>query len=213
MKLDKEIENLNHMIIQMGDLVESNLENALSLYENYEEEKAALINDDIVDLHERLVEETCMNILLKERPFAKDMRLVLGALKLVEDLERLGDHAEDVVIFSKRLKKEKIVQLPRMKVMMKETLLMVHQAILSYIQKDALLAEQTIKKDDVIDRLYEELLDEVKEKMDKNQVSSSFAIYTTLIIKYMERIADHASNIAEWVIYILYGYHKDRQIF
>ena len=213
MKLQKEIENLNQLVIKMADLAEENIKMAFSLLNNYQEEKALLINDDIVDLHERLVEEMCMSILLKERPFASDMRNVLGILKLVADIERLGDHAEDIQEFSYKLKDCESIHLEKFDEAVEFTMKMVHNAIHSFINKDLNLAQETINNDDVVDQLYDELINEIVVKNEKKLISSNFAIYTTLVVKYIERIADHACNIAEWVIYILLGYHKDKQIF
>ena len=106
MKIQEEIENLNKMLIKMADVVERNLLLAFALFHNYDEEIALQIDDDKVNDYERKIEEYSMNLMLKERFFAKDMRSVLGILKLVGDLERLGDHAEDINIFSKKLKNE-----------------------------------------------------------------------------------------------------------
>ena len=213
MKLEEEIENLNKMLIKMADVVETNLKLAISLYEGYSEEKVSLINDDLVDLHERLIEETSMSIMLRERPYARDMRNVIGILKLVEDLERLGDHAEDIVTFTNKLSSCSRYELKNLNLMIEKSMSMVHSSIDSFIKKDLLEATETIKKDDEVDALYDHLLEEIISLDEKHIVDSSFAIYTTLVVKYLERIADHASNIAEWVIYILNGYHKDKQIF
>lgn len=213
MKLEEEIENLNKMLIKMADVVETNLKLAISLYEGFSEEKVSLINDDLVDLHERLIEETCMSIMLRERPYARDMRSVIGILKLVEDLERLGDHAEDIVTFTNKLNLCPHYELKNLNLMIEKSMSMVSSSINSFIKKDLLEATETIKKDDEVDALYDSLLEEIISLDEKHIIDSSFAIYTTLVVKYLERIADHASNIAEWVIYILNGYHKDKQIF
>lgn len=213
MKIQEEIENLNKMLIKMADVVERNLLLAFALFHNYDEEIALQIDDDKVNDYERKIEEYSMNLMLKERFFAKDMRSVLGILKLVGDLERLGDHAEDINIFSKKLKNEKKYKIDDINKMIDLAMNMVHDSIESFIKKDISLAQQVIISDDLIDSLYDKLLDTIIKLKDDNQVSSSFAIYTTLVVKYIERIADHASNIAEWVIYILNGYYKDKQIF
>ena len=213
MKLQEELDNLNQMIIKMADVVENNLSLAFSQYKNYDEGIASQINDDIVDLHERLVEEVCMSILIKERFFAKDMRMVIGILKLVADLERLGDHAEDINTFSKKLINEEKHHFDDIDKAINIAMNMVHNSIDSFIKKDLSAAQQVILDDDLVDKLYEKLINEIITLAENQQVSSAFAIYTTLVVKYIERIADHASNIAEWVIYILSGYYKDKQIF
>lgn len=213
MKIQEEIENLNKILIKMADVVERNLLLAFALFHNYDEKIALQIDDDKVNDYERKIEEYSMNLMLKERFFAKDMRSVLGILKLVGDLERLGDHAEDINIFSKKLKNEKKYKIDDINKMIDLAMKMVHDSIESFIKKDISLAQQVIISDDLIDSLYDKLLETIIKLKDDNQVSSSFAIYTTLVVKYIERIADHASNIAEWVIYILNGYYKDKQIF
>ena len=213
MNLDKEIDNLKQITLKMSELVIDNLRTAMDIYYNYDEKKADLIDDDVVDAHERLVEKTCLNLMLKERPYASDLRVVTGILKLVEDLERLGDHAEDIRDFAKRLEGIDHHKIELLDEAYKEATNMVLNAIDSFIKDDVRQAEQVIKNDDVVDSLYEQCLAYIIEKEEKGQFTSAFTVYTTLVIKYIERIADHAVNVAEWVIYIANGYHKDRQIF
>lgn len=213
MYLEKEIENLYQLSLKMADLVEENLKKAIEIYYNYNEELASTINDDVVDMYERLIEELAIDIMLKERPYAKDLRSVTGILKLVSDLERMGDHAEDIIEFATKLKDEAKIKIPDLDIMVKKTMSMVHNSVLSFINKDELLAIKVIKADDEIDEIYEKILNEIIEESKKDSFSSSFAIYTTLVVKYIERIADHAVNVAEWVVYILRGYYKDKKIF
>ncbi len=212
MTMNNELDNLRSMILRMLDQVETNLKYAVELYYNYDEKKANLINDDIVDLHERLIEEMCLDIMIKERPFAKDLRTVSGILTLVEDLERLGDHAEDILEYAKKLKDLPHHDIPDMDLCFKESLNMVHNASLSFINNDTKLAEKVIKNDDLVDSLYKKLLSQMISLLNEKKCTPEFAIYTTIVIKYIERIADHAVNVAEWVIYILSGYYKDKQI-
>ena len=213
MKLDEEIEHLNQMIIRMSEQVMENLRLSIELYHEYDEEKANLINDDVVDLHERLIDEMCLNIMLKERPYASDLRRVTGILKLVTDLERLGDHAEDLATFAKRIAKVDHQDCETLNQMVEKTFVMVKNALTAYINQDTQLAESIIQEDDVIDNLYEIALEKIIKHLDNKEYANDFSIYTTLVVKYIERIADHAVNIAEWVIYIVSGYHKDKRIF
>lgn len=213
MKLELEIEHLNQMIIKMSEMVSENLKLAIELYHEYNKEKAAFINDDIVDLHERLIEEMCLNIMLKERPYAKDLRVVSGILKLVEDLERLGDHAEDLKNLAVKLVVIEHHKCPLLEEGFSLAIEMVHNAIGAFVNQDITLANSVIQKDDIMDSLYDKSINRIIEHLNNKEYSNTFAIYTTLVIKYIERIADHAVNIAEWTIYILSGYHKDKQIF
>ena len=213
MNIDKEINNLVNYTMKMGELVLDNLQLAMSTYYHYDEETANKINDDVVDANERLIEEMCLNLMLKERPFARDLRVVSGILKLVEDLERLGDHAEDIKAFAKKLKDYEYVSIKKLDEAYKESTKMVLDSISSLVNKDEKQAYEVIKNDDKVDALYEEALEEIIEGSKENKYPIEYSIYTTLITKYIERIADHAVNVAEWVIYILCGFHKDKQIF
>ena len=212
MKLEEEIDHLCQMMVKMSEQVIENLKNALDIYYNFDEKKLDLINDDIVDLHERLIEETCLNIMLRERPYARDLRMVSGILKCVEDVERLGDHAEDIRDFAVKLKNEAHHEIAELDQAIDVTIKMVNDSVQSFVNKDIKLANVVIKRDDIVDELYEQCLSTIIEN-DKKEFSSEFSVYTTLIVKYIERIADHAVNISEWVVYILSGYYKDKQIF
>lgn len=212
MKLEEEIDHLCQMMVKMSEQVIENLKNALDIYYNFDEKKLDLINDDIVDLHERLIEETCLNIMLRERPYARDLRMVSGILKCVEDVERLGDHAEDIRDFAVKLKNEAHHEIAELDQAIDVTIKMVNDSVQSFVNKDIKLANDVIKRDDIVDELYEQCLSTIIEN-DKKEFSSEFSVYTTLIVKYIERIADHAVNISEWVVYILSGYYKDKQIF
>ena len=213
MNIDKEINNLVNYTMKMGELVLDNLQLAMSTYYHYDEETANKINDDVVDANERLIEEMCLNLMLKERPFARDLRVVSGILKLVEDLERLGDHAEDIKAFAKKLKDYEYVSIKKLDEAYKESTKMVLDSISSLVNRDETQAYEVIKNDDKVDALYEEALEEIIEGSKENKYPIEYSIYTTLITKSIERIADHAVNVAEWVIYILRGFHKDKQIF
>jgi phosphate transport system protein len=213
MHLDKELENLNIMLLKMADVVQRNIMESFTLYKDKKFASGLTINDDIVDQYERLVEEICLNIILKERPYAKDLRKVTGILKMVADLERIGDHAEDIFEFNNKLQKYEKVKVQQIEDMVTTALSMVNDSILSFIKEDVNLAEEVIKRDDIIDKTYEDLISYLIEENKQGKISSAFAIYTSLVIKYIERIADHAVNIAEWVVYIINGFHKDRRIF
>ena len=213
MHLDKELENLNIMLLKMADVVQKNIMESFTLYKDKTDANSLTINDDIVDQYERLIEEICLNIILKERPYAKDLRKVSGILKMVADLERIGDHAEDIFEFNNKLKKYERVKVQQIEDMVTTALSMVNDSIMSFIKVDVELAKDVINRDDIVDKSYDELITYLIEENKQGKLSSAYAIYTTLVIKYVERIADHAVNIAEWVIYIISGFHKDKRIF
>ncbi len=213
MNLIRGIEYLDKSLIHMADLVITNLNYAFDAYLNYNEEIEYFVNDDIVDNLEIMIEGECMQLLLKERPYAGDLRRVSGILKLISDLERLGDHAEDVLEFALKLKNNEKHHNEEIDQMIKIALEMVKDAIDSYLKKDIELAKKVINRDDALDCLYANSIEELIILNEDDKCSTSFAIYTTLVVKYIERIADHAVNIAEWVIYIASGVHKDNKIF
>jgi phosphate transport system protein len=213
MLLDKELDELNLMLLKMADVVQKNIMDSFTYYQEQKNREAIPINDDIVDQYERLIEEISLNIILKDRPYAKDLRKVSGILKMVADLERIGDHAEDIMEFNIKLQKCEKVKIEAIDEMVTTATSMVTDSIMSFIKEDVDLAKSVIETDDIVDRIYDETIEYLIKQNEQGNITSAFAIYTTMIVKYVERIADHAVNIAEWVIYIINGIHKDRRIF
>ncbi len=206
MKLEYYLQNLNEQVLKMSDLVVDNIITAFNAFKK--ENNDTYINDDIVDQYERLIEELCLDLLVKERPYSKDLRLISGILKMVSDLERIGDQAEDIMNFTLKLKDEADEPCELVEQLLEIVLSMVKESISSYIKMDVKLAEAVIKRDDTVDEMYLCCLERLCEK----QSTRTFAIYTTLVVKYLERIADHAVNIAEWVVFIVNGFYKDKTI-
>lgn len=213
MKIEEELANLKKMVIKMAELVNENLCLAMENYYNYNLDRASLINDDLVDSYERVIEETCLNLMLKERPFAKDLRFISGVLTLVADLERLGDHAEDIVSFALKISKCEYQIIKPLDEAFTKSMQMVDEAVKAFINSDIALAKKVILADDLVDLLYDDSVSEIIDRLNRQEFSSDFAIYSTLVVKYIERIADHAVNICEWVVYIYNGYYKDTQMF
>jgi len=211
-KLDEELEKLNQMLYQMANVVEKNIHAAIQAYAHLDEQECPPINDDIVDHFERLIEEMCLDIMVKEKLYAKDLRIVTGLLKMTSDLERIGDHAEDIMEYNLKLKQTPRVKVERIEKMTGIAISMVDDAILCYVKEDSDLAAQVIARDDEVDRLYAEVQEELVLDLENAIISPRFAINTTFIVKYIERIADHAVNIAEWASYVKNGYYKDAKI-
>lgn len=209
------IQTLDLKIIEMCKKVKESLEYAFSFYlKNNTTRDESIIDDSKIDELEREIEEICLTNILKERPFATDLRKITGYFKVSEDLERLGDHAEDIEWCNKIL--ETINEEHHLKVldkMVNKALIMMNDSISSLLNEDEELAKKVIESDDEIDKLYLEFLSTLPFYKSKyNETDDKFLIYYTLIAKYVERIADHSSNIAEWAIYIKRGYYKDRNI-
>lgn len=213
MDIEGKISEVFLKTIKMFNVTISFLNDAFSYFLNNKENDINLINDDLIDKSLIEIEKDCLSIILRERPFAFDLRKITGIFKLVDDVERLSDHSEDINWCIENLKKSKssIIQTKYLKEMIETSLKMVNDSYISLVNNDEKLAIEVLKKDDLVDKLYLKVLNELsiwKEKMANND----YFIYTTLIAKYVERIADHASNIAEWAVYIHSGYYKDEMI-
>lgn len=213
MELRDKVNLINLNLLKMFEQTISYLNDAFSYYNDEKATNENKINDDLIDKLERVIEEDCLLVILKERPFATDLRRVTGIFKLVEDIERLGDHAEDIAWVSKNLylAKESYKD-PKVEQIISVALSMVNDSYKALASGNAKLAEDVIKRDDIVDKLYLELLNEIPVLKEKYALNDSYVIYTTLLVKYVERIADHASNIAEWTVYIQNGYYKDKVI-
>lgn len=212
MKLIDEIENLKQMVLKMSDVVVDNINLSIN---NYLGKNEDIVNDDIVDKFERLIEEMCLTILLRERPYASDLKQVTGILKLVTDLERIGDHAEDIITFSNKLKGVQGItkHLESIDKLAQYVIDMLKKSVSSYINSDIKLAQEVIDADDYVDKTYENIVEELAHPNKEDENYLPFAIYSTLVVKYLERIADHSVNISEWVIYIESGFYKDKKIY
>lgn len=216
MNVSEKINEVYLELIKMFDLTLSYLDDALSFFkeENTFETKEKEINDDLVDLKLINIEKDCLNIILRERPFANDLRKITGIFKMVDDIERLADHSEDISwcidnlknVYDSRLENESF------KEMIDVAFNMVKFSYEALIKNDDMLAQKVLKMDDKVDTLYLEVLNELRTLKEKEK-ENTFVIYMTLLAKYIERIADHASNISEWVIYIDTGFYKSDVIF
>lgn len=212
MLIDKEIRNLDSKILEMAGVVEKNLQYAIDVYLNYDPLKEyQQVDDEKVNQYERSVEKDCLHLMLRERLFAEDLRQVTGILSMVQDLERLGDHAKDILEFALRLKNP-FRRDDRINRLTNYVYDMVESSIQSYLKRDIDSARNVIQSDDHVDREYADIIQELIKKEKEAEITSSYAIYSALVVKYLERIGDHATNVAEWSIYILTGYYKDSQI-
>lgn len=213
MDLNNRIDEINLNTIKMFELTIKYLKDAGDILLNHQVINVPVIDDEKINNYERKIEEECLLIILRERPFAIDLRRVTGIFKLVEDIERLSDHALDLVwTTTNLLKYSEATKFENLKLILKLAFKMVSDSYVAYVNNDDKLATDVVNRDDQVDELYLKVLDEIPLKKDKNNLDDNFIIYATLLAKYAERIADHASNIAEWVVYIKSGYYKDKVI-
>lgn len=207
---DIELEKLNRDLIEMGVLVEDAMDKTIVALKNKDTELAKSIydNDDLIDDMENVIERRCLNLIARQQPLAKDLRTVTTALKIITDLERIGDHASDIAEIIINMVNQKyikpLIDIPKMAELAK---IMVHDAITAYVNSDKELALKVCHSDDPVDDLFDKIVLELVGIM-KNDISGIDQIINFMFIaKYLERMADHATNIAEWVIYNITGTH------
>lgn len=210
-RFDEQLAELNKELITMGALCEEAISCAVKcLTDNNEEMKNACIETDKqIDQKERDIEALCMKLLLQQQPVARDLRVISSALKMISDMERIGDQASDIVEIAPFIAGSGIEKKTHIAEMARATIKMVTDSIDSFVKNDAELAKAAIKHDDVVDDLFDEIKKELIEAIAQQKDNAETLIDLLMIAKYFERIGDHAENIAEWVIYSITGKHKE----
>ncbi len=207
-----EMASLHELILRMGGQVEKSIEQAIKSLATQDAELAGRIidGDDVADAMKLEVEDRCAKIIATQQPLAKDLRKVLAANQIATDLERMADHAVDIAKVTIKLRDEryikKLIDIPRMSGM---ALDMVRKSLDSYVREDAELAVEACRADDMVDDLRDTLMRELftySFEMPREMVQ---IINFMFVVWFLERIADHATNIGEWVIYHVTGEHKD----
>ena len=195
----------------MGGLIERSIETATRalIKQGVEEAKTAIAADQEVDQKEREIESLCLKLLLQQQPVAKDLRLISAALKMITDMERIGDQAADisglVIYIANEPYFKDLVHLPQMG---EKAIQMVRGSLDAYVSKDLELAQRIMGMDDAVDDLFNIVKNELIGHIRSDASAGSQAVDLLMIAKYYERIGDHAQNIAEWVEYALTGKHK-----
>ena len=207
---DKELDLLNKELIKMGSLVEDRIKGSVKALINRDENLAKnIIEGDMeVDNMERDIESKCLKLILRQQPVARDLRLISSILKMITDLERIGDHAQDISEISLLISREKYIkELTHIPQMAEATIYMVKKSIDAFVNHDMDLAYEVIKFDDKVDHLFDIIKDELILLIREDVNNGEQAINFLMIAKYFERIGDHAENIAEWVVYSITGEH------
>ena len=211
-RFDRQLEQLNNELIQMGSMIEHAIEMAVSALVNQDTEKAkeAMAYDVESDHQERDIESLCMKLLLQQQPVARDLRLISAALKMITDMERIGDHAGHISEMTLLMSDEPYIISPEeIQGMAKETTDMVIKSIDAFVKRDMELAKKVIAQDDVVDDLFMKVKQDLIQMINKSAENGEQAADILMVAKYFERIGDHATNIAEWVIYSITGSHID----
>ena len=212
-KFDEQLEQLNVALITTGALCEDAISTAAkALLENDMElaKKVKPIELEI-DQKEREIENLCMRLLLQQQPVARDLRVISSALKMITDMERIGDQAADISEVTLHLIDAKYKRdMEHIRKMAAETTCMVVQSVEAYVEKDEEKAKEVIAHDDIIDDLFIKSREDVISLIRSNPEEGACATDLLMIAKYFERIGDHACNIAEWVIFSITGEHKKK---
>ncbi len=203
-KFDEQLLELNNELIDMGNTIVSSVALSIKALQTKDVELAKKIMDGDTDIDhlQKQIENTCFNLLIQQQPVARDLRTVTAAMKMVTDMERIGDHAADIseiVIFM--ADKSHVERFPNIQRMSSETMLMLNHCIEAYVQHDAEKAKCVIEYDDVVDNLFNDVKRDIIQLILENPDEGEEAADLLMVAKYFERIGDHATNISEWVIY------------
>lgn len=212
-RYNEQLRYLNENIIAMGKLIEIAIQSAIIALMDKDTEAAKEIikNDDEIDNKEREIETLCFKLLLEQQPMAADLRLITAALKMVTDMERIGDHASDIAEHIKHLTDFTYSNMEHIHQMSTEVIEMLHESIDAYITRDIGKAKQVISHDDIVDDLFVFVKKDLIDQIYVNKGNGEQIADYLMIAKYFERIGDHSTNIAEWVIYSLTGDLKGQE--
>lgn len=211
-RFDTQLDQLNNQLISMGALCENAIAIAVK----------SLMNNDIVlaksvktteieiDQKEKDIESLCLKLLLQQHPVAGDLRLISAALKMITDMERIGDQAADIAEIVAYVDLTDNINKLHISDMATATIKMVTDSIDAFVKRDLKLAEEVIAYDDVVDELFCKIKKDVISLITNNQKDGEHFVDIIMIAKYLERIGDHATNIAEWVVFSITGEHKEQ---
>lgn len=210
-RFDRQLTQLNNEMIAMGVQISQAIGLAINalLSQNKEKAKEAIQFDQEIDHKEREIESLCLKLLLSQQPVARDLRQISAALKMITDMERIGDHAADISEIALLLSDQQYIShLGRIEEMAKLTSTMVLDSMQAFVDKDMEKAKAVIARDDAVDKAFYDVKKNLIDLIHQNPDNGSQATDLLMIAKYFERIGDHATNIAEWVLFSITGSHK-----
>ena len=210
-RFDEQLAQLNREMIEMGALCEEVIalaSKALTEGDVALAEKVAPLDAEI-DQKERSIESLCLKLLLQQQPVAKDLRQISAALKMITDMERIGDQAEDIAEIIVFLGGRSAENDDILREMARATINMVTESVDAYVKRDIITAEKVVAGDDVVDGYFDQVKRNLIKKIAETPSDGEYALDILMIAKYFERIGDHAVNLAEWVIFSVTGMHKE----
>ena len=210
-KFDEQLALLNRELIEMGALCEEAIALSSKALTELDKTLAAKVAplDTEIDQKERTIESMCLKLLLQQQPVARDLRQISAALKMITDMERIGDQAEDIAEIISFIDGHTSENDTLMREMAKAVIQMVTESVDAYVKHDIALAEKVIADDDIVDDYFDSVKKKLIGSIARNPGDGEYALDILMIAKYFERIGDHATNIAEWVIFSITGVHKE----
>ena len=209
-KFDTQLEKLNDLLTHMGELCEKAIANATKALKDGEMDRAkkVIVEDEEIDQMEKDVERLCMKLLLKQQPVAKDLRQISSALKMITDMERIGDQTADIADIVLAANMSAAQHMETIGEMASATSKMVRESVQAFVNKDLELTRKVILQDEAVDKMFDEVKEKLIALIAKGEEGETI-IDILMIAKYLERIGDHATNIAEWVEFSITGVHKN----
>ena len=210
-RFDDQLATLNNELITMGALCEEAISGSVGYLLNGDKSMHddAVDADRQIDHKERDIESLCMKLLMQQQPVASDLRTISSALKMISDMERIGDQASDIAEIAGYVDSSGMQSRTHIADMAAATIRMVTESVESFVKKDVELARSVIEHDNTVDDLFDKVKKELITAVQQHAVNAEMLTDLLLIAKYFERIGDHAENIAEWVIYSITGKHAD----
>ena len=213
-KFDEQLHSLDEQLTHMGELCETAIAKATQALKDGSAEQARVIisEDEEIDQSEKDIERLCLKLLLQQQPVATDLRVVSTALKMITDLERIGDQAADIAEICMTLSEIPGLELEMIPQMAQTTIGMVKDSIDAFVARDQKLAREVIDRDDLVDSLFVQVKHRLVTLIQQSSTQGEAIADMLMVAKYLERIGDHATNIAEWVEFAITGVHKNAQI-
>lgn len=209
---DMQLRKLNNELIEMGSLIETAIARAYKglINQNIEIAKENVELDREIDQKEKEVENICLKLLLQQQPVASDLRLISSAIKMITDMERIGDQAADISELTILMSKTQYIKrLDHIEQMAKATIEMVTTSVDAFVKRDLELARSVFARDDIVDNLFVTIKNDLIELIREDVNNGEQAIDLIMVAKYFERIGDHAVNLADWVIFSIVGHHEE----
>ena len=209
----EQLNELNRELTRMGAACEEIIALASHALTDWDEELVRKVNTigTQIDESERTIESICLKLLLRQQPVARDLRQISAAMKMITDMERIGDQAEDIVEIVPYMNAHPDEKFPKIREMAKAAQAMVTEAVDAYVKQDLTLARKVMAHDDVVDDYFTQVKSGIIDIIAAEPSQGEYALDLLMIAKYFERIGDHCTNIAEWVEFSVTGIHKDCQ--